>query len=152
MLQEGSRMDKLRVLLVDDEDGLRTVFRRVLEARGMDVVGEAVNGAEAVELSRHVTTDVILSDHKMPIMDGIEAARRIVSRGSPPIIIILSAYADQSLRDEAQVAGVTDWLQKGLRSRELCEQIYKIAGREWADQKKGLIVEPLGPDPSPVPS
>ena len=150
-------MQKLRVLLVDDEDALRTVFRRVLEARGMDVVGEAANGAEAVKLYKELTADeltadVVLTDHKMPIMDGIEAARQIIGQGSqqPPIIIILSAYADKSLIAEAEVAGVTKWLQKGLRSRELCEQIYKIAGREWADQKKGLIAESVTPDPSPA--
>lgn len=136
-------MQKLRVLLVDDEDALRKVFRRVLEARGMDVVGEAANGAEAVEVYKTVTADVVLTDHKMPIMDGIEAARQIIGQGAqPPIVIILSAYADKSLVAEAEGAGVTKWLQKGLRSRELCEQIYKIAGREWADQKKGLIGEP----------
>ena len=114
----------------------------------MDVVGEAANGAEAVEVYRHVTTDIVLTDYKMPMMDGIEVARKIFGEGSePPIIIILSAFADQSLVTEAEGAGVAKWLQKGLRSRELCEQIYKIAGREWADQKKELIVEVVTPEP-----
>ena len=143
-------MQKLRVLLVDDEDALRRAFRRVLEARGMDVVEEAANGAEAVELYRHITTDVVLTDYKMPMMDGIEAARQIIGQGpEPPIVIILSAFADQSLLAEAERAGVTKWLQKGLRSRELCEQIYNIAGREWVDQKKGLITEATMRDPVP---
>ena len=132
-------MQKLRVLLVDDEEELLAVFRRVLVRRGMDVVGEAANGAEAVELSRHLDADVILTDHKMPMMDGIELARAIADRGSPPIIIVLSAYADPSLMEEARLAGVAEWLQKGLRPRELCEQIYRIAGRGSDEQETVLI-------------
>lgn len=132
-------MEKLRVLLVDDEKELLTVFRRVLERRGMDVVGEAANGAEALQMSQHLDVDIILTDHKMPLMDGIELARAIADRASPPILIVLSAYADPSLMEEARLAGVAEWLQKGLRPRELCEQIYKIAGRESGDQETVLI-------------
>jgi DNA-binding NarL/FixJ family response regulator len=126
-------MQKLRVLLADDDDALRSAFKRVLEARGMDVVGEAANGAEAVELSMHVAPDIFLTDLKMPIMDGIEAARQIAARGSPPLIIIMSAYADPSLLEEAKEAGVYRWLKKGLRAKELVEQIYEIAGRVPAE-------------------
>ena len=133
-------MEKLRVLLVDDEEELLSVFRRVLVRRGMDVVGEAVNGAEALEVSRHVTADVILTDHKMPMMDGIEFARAITARGDAPIIIVLSAYADPSLLEEGKEAGVSAWLQKGLRPRDLCEQIYQIAGREAGDEETGEAV------------
>ena len=118
----------MRVLLADDELALRSAFRRALEARGVEVVGEAENGAELVKLSREVTADLVLTDLKMPIMDGIEAARTILQNGPPPIVIILSAYADPSLIEEAKQAGVTEWLKKGLRPRELCERIFEIAG------------------------
>jgi CheY-like chemotaxis protein len=134
-------MQKLRVLLVDDQEDLLPVFRRVLVARGMDVVGEAANGAEALKVSRHVTADVILTDHKMPIMDGIELARAISAReGAPPIVIVLSAYADPSLVAEGEAAGVSAWLQKGLRPRELCERIYQIAGRVAGDHEAAEAV------------
>ena len=123
-------MQKLRVLLADDEEALRTVFRRVLEARGMEVVGDAADGAELVELSREIAADMVLTDLKMPVMDGMEAARHILAQPSPPLVVILSAYADPSLLDEAREVGVADWLKKGLRSRELCARIYEIAGRE----------------------
>ena len=123
-------MSKLRVLLADDEVALRSAFRRVLEARGVEVVGVAENGAELVKLSREVTADLILTDLRMPVMDGIEAARTILENGPPPIVVILSAYVDPSLLEEAKQAGVSAWLKKGLRSRELCERIFEIAGRE----------------------
>jgi YesN/AraC family two-component response regulator len=133
-------MQKLRVLLVDDEEQLLEVFRRVLVRRGMDVVGEATNGAEAFELSKRVVADVLLTDHKMPMMDGIQLARALVEQGSPPIIIVLSAYGDPSLVEEARAAGVTKWLQKGLKPRDLCEQIYKIAGREPGDHEEPDLI------------
>lgn len=123
-------MSKLRVLLADDEVALRNVFRRVLEARGVEVVGEAENGEELVKLSREVQADLVLTDLRMPVMDGIEAARAILINGPPPIVIILSAYADPSLMEEAKQVGVAEWLTKGLRPRELCQRIFAAAGWE----------------------
>jgi DNA-binding NarL/FixJ family response regulator len=120
-------MQKLRVLLAEDDDALRRAFRRVLEARGMEVVGEAANGAEAVAMAQSVAADVVLTDLRMPIMDGIEATRQIMVGGPPPIVIILSAYADPSLQEEARAAGAIGWLQKGCSPRELCEKVYALA-------------------------
>ncbi|MEA2462198.1 MAG: hypothetical protein QOH90_2375 [Actinomycetota bacterium] len=125
-------MQKLRLLLADDEDALRHALRRVLEARGMEILGEAANGVDLVEMARHVTVDVVLTDFSMPFMNGIEVARHIGSLGSPPVVVILSAYGDPSLREEAKAAGAVGWLQKGLSSQELCEEIYLLAGRTAA--------------------
>jgi DNA-binding NarL/FixJ family response regulator len=122
-------MEKLRLLLADDEDNLRVSLKRVLEARGMEVVGEAANGAEVLELCKHVDADVVLTDLRMPVMDGIEATRQISSLGPIPLVIILSAYSDPSLQEEARVAGASGWLLKGTIARVLCEQIHAIAGR-----------------------
>ena len=121
-------MPKLRVLLAEDEEALRRAFKRVLEARGMEVVGEAANGAEAVEMVKSVGADVVLTDLRMPIMDGSEATRQITSAGLPPIVIILSAYADPSLQEEARRAGAVGWLHKGTSPRELCAKVYELAG------------------------
>ena len=123
-------MRRLRVLLADDEDALRAVFRRVLEARGMEVVGDAADGAELVELSREIVADIVLTDLRMPVMDGMEAARQILARPSPPLVVIVSAYADPSLVEEAREVGVADWLKKGLRPQELCARVLEIAGQQ----------------------
>lgn len=101
----------------------------------MEILGEAANGVDLVEMAEHIVVDAVLTDFSMPFMNGIEVARRISSRGSPPVVIILSAYADPSLREEARVAGAVGWLQKGLSSQELCEQIYLLAGRTSAWSK-----------------
>jgi DNA-binding NarL/FixJ family response regulator len=123
-------VQKLRLLLADDEDALRHALRRVLEARGMEVLGEAANGADLVEMARKVAVDVVLTDFSMPLLNGIEVAKRISSLRLPPVVVILSAYADPSLREEARVAGAVGWLQKGLSSQVLCEQIYLLAGQD----------------------
>ena len=122
-------MEKLRVLLADDEVALRSAFKRVLESRGMDVVGVASNGAEIVELASTVVADIVLTDLRMPVMDGIEAARKITATGPPPLVIILSAYGDASLQEEAKLAGVARWLNKGLKPRDLCASVFEVAGR-----------------------
>jgi CheY-like chemotaxis protein len=122
-------MEKLRVLLADDEEALRSAFKRVLESRGMEVVGVASNGAEVVALAGTIAADIVLTDLRMPVMDGIEAARRITATGPPPLVVILSAYGDASLQEEAKLAGVSRWLHKGLKPRELCKLVYEVAGR-----------------------
>jgi CheY-like chemotaxis protein len=95
----------------------------------MDVVGVAANGIEIVHLAKTVVADIVLTDLRMPVMDGIEAARRITAAGPPPLVIILSAYGDASLQEEAKLAGVTRWLNKGLKPRDLCASVYEVAGR-----------------------
>jgi DNA-binding NarL/FixJ family response regulator len=98
----------------------------------MEILGEAANGLELVEMAQHSAADVVLTDFSMPLLNGIEAAKRISSLKSPPVVVILSAYGDPSLREEARVAGAVGWLQKGLSSQLLCEQIYMLAGRTTA--------------------
>src|SRR6185312_5054539 len=83
----------IRVLLVDDQALVRSGFRMILEARDdLEVVGEAENGREAIELAVTTRPDVILMDVRMPEIDGVEATRRILAAGSAARVLILTTF------------------------------------------------------------
>ena len=84
--------EPLRVVIADDQALVRAGFRMILTADGMDVVAEAETGAEAVEAVRRTGPDVVLMDIRMPNMDGIEAARRILAGEQPPRVIMLTTF------------------------------------------------------------
>lgn len=81
------------VLLVDDQELIRTGFRLILERAGIEVVGEAANGAEAIQLTRSLHPDVVLMDIRMPVLDGIEATRQILDGPEPlPRVLTLTTF------------------------------------------------------------
>jgi DNA-binding NarL/FixJ family response regulator len=118
---------RLRLLLSDDWEPLRRALRRICEARGIDIVGEAATGVEAVQLAQDLEPDAVLMDLRMPDMDGIEATRRIKESHPGIIVIFLSAYADPSLQKEAKEAGGSGWFLKGDPPRELCDRLLECA-------------------------
>jgi DNA-binding NarL/FixJ family response regulator len=79
------------ILIVDDHVGFRSTARTVLEAEGFDVVGEAGDGAEAVELAKRLRPDVVLLDVQLPDMDGFEIASRLSLNGHGPAIVLTSS-------------------------------------------------------------
>jgi response regulator NasT len=101
------------VLVADDEESLRGSLCDLLEDFGFNVVGQAANGKEAVELTKDLAPDVVLLDMRMPVLDGIGAARMIRDQSPETRIVILSAYEEESLRSEAKEAGVYCYLVKG---------------------------------------
>ena len=102
-----------RVLLVDDNQGFRHELRLLLEDCGIEVVAEGENGQEAVDLAARTDADVVLMDLRMPVMDGLEAARALRDRAPALPVIILSAYEDPALKSEAAAANAYAYLVKG---------------------------------------
>jgi DNA-binding NarL/FixJ family response regulator len=109
----------MRILVVDDDDAVRTVLSEVLREEGFEVVGRAIDGIEGVSLALSLSPDRILLDVRMPRMGGIDAAREILSRLPNVRIVMLSAYDDASLKAEAQAAGASAFLVKGCPLDEL---------------------------------
>jgi len=99
----------LRVLVAEDETLIRLDLRGLLEAAGFEVCAEALDGEEAVQLARETEPDVALLDVKMPRLDGIEAARRILDERPIPIVMV-TAYGERELVSRAVEAGVFGYL------------------------------------------
>ena len=123
----------IRVLLVDDQPLLRTGFRMILSAEpDLQVVGEAADGAAAVELAGRLRPDVILMDIRMPGMDGIEATRRLAGPGvsDPARVLILTTFGLDEYVVEALRAGASGFLLKDSPPEDLIEAIHVIAAGE----------------------
>ena len=121
----------IRVLLADDEDMVRSGFRLVLVREpDIDVVGEAVDGAQAVSETKHVKPDVVLMDIRMPVLDGIEATRQIVDSGSGARVIVLTTFDEDAYVYGALRAGASGFLLKYAPADDLVNAIRVVAGGE----------------------
>jgi DNA-binding NarL/FixJ family response regulator len=126
--------ERIRLVIADDQPLLRTGFRMILEAeRDMAVIGEAENGEEAVALTRRLGPDVVLMDIRMPVMDGVEATRRITSApgsGSGPRVLILTTFDLDEYIVQALRAGASGFLLKDVPPEELAAAIRVVAAGE----------------------
>lgn len=118
----------IRVMLCDDQALVLSGFRMIIEARpDMEVVGEAADGLQAVQLARVTAPDVILMDIRMPRLDGIEATRRIVADGNRARILVLTTYDLDEYVYAAIQAGACGFLLKDARPAQLADAIRVIA-------------------------
>jgi signal transduction histidine kinase len=132
----------VRVMVVDDIEETRESLARLLERLGgIEVVGVAADGVEAVELVGLVLPQVVVMDLRMPRMDGVEATRRIAASYPKVIVLILSAYGDESLVIEALMAGARGYLLKGASAAELADAIWGAAAGEA--RIAGQVTRPL---------
>ncbi len=110
----------IRIVLVDDQELVRTGFRMVLDAQpDMTVVGEAADGLEAVEFARAHTADVMVMDARMPRLDGVAATRRIRQAGDRPRILMLTTFDLDEYAFAALKAGASGFLLKDVPPEEL---------------------------------
>jgi DNA-binding NarL/FixJ family response regulator len=94
-----------RILVVDDHEGVRRGLVRLIgTSDGVEVAGEAANGAEAVNAVGRLAVDVVLMDVSMPVLDGIDATSRIAGLPQPPAIVLITAWADRDRIAEAMAA------------------------------------------------
>lgn len=120
---------KLRIVIADDEPIIRLDLKKMLEDCGYDVVGEAGDGAKAIELSRTLKPDVAILDIRMPEMDGIDAAKVITEEKIAPVLL-LTAYSQLDLVNRAKEAGVYSYLVKPFKEADLMPQI-EVAVARW---------------------
>ncbi len=151
----------MRVLVAEDETLIRLDLCTMLEAAGHDVCAQARDGAEAVTLARTLQPDMAVLDVKMPRLDGIEAARRILDERPIPVVIV-SAYTERSLVERAVESGVFGYLAKPFREEDVVpalatavarfeelsavrEQVESLsealAARKAIERAKGILME-----------
>jgi AmiR/NasT family two-component response regulator len=118
----------MRVLIGEDETLIRLDLLQMLERADFEVCAEAHDGLEAVELARSEEPDLAILDVKMPGLDGLEAARRILAERPIPIVII-SAYTERTLVDRAAEVGVFGYLAKPFREEDLLPAIATARAR-----------------------
>jgi AmiR/NasT family two-component response regulator len=154
----------VRILIAEDETIIRLDLRALLEGAGHEIVAEARDGVEAVALAREHAPDLAVLDVKMPHLDGIEAARRILDERPIPIVM-LTAYGQDELVARAVEAGVFGYLVKPFREQDLVPAIATaqarheelaaareevgslaeaLAARKAIERAKGLLMEKEG--------
>jgi AmiR/NasT family two-component response regulator len=150
--------------VAEDETIIRLDLVELLRRAGMDVVGEAHDGEQAISLARELQPDLAIMDVKMPKLDGIEAARRIINERPIPIVM-LTAYGQEELVARAAEAGVFGYLVKPFRESDLLPAIHTararheelaalreeaeslaeaLAARKAIERAKGLLMEKEG--------
>lgn len=120
-------MSKARILLADDHDIVRKGLRYLLDRRsGLEVVGEAVDGRQAVKLAEELAADIVIMDIGMPLLNGIDAAAAIVKKNPKTRVIILSMHSDEDYVLRALTAGVRGYLLKDTVEVDLIRAIETV--------------------------
>jgi two-component system response regulator DegU len=140
-----------RLLLVDDHKLLRQGLRRAVEEAGFDVVGEAGDGEEAVRLAVELQPDLVLMDVTMPVLDGIEATRRLRQSTPEARVVMLTMHGEEETVSRALRAGAVAYLLKDCSSDQVAETLHAVAAGETdlsADLARSLLAELPGPEPT----
>jgi two-component system nitrate/nitrite response regulator NarL len=120
----------LRLLIVDDEPLFVEMLEALLEAdEGIEVVGKAANGQEALRLAAQLVPDVIVMDVSMPVMNGIEATRAIRDRNPSACVLILTGGLNVAEIDHARKAGAAGYLTKDRIASDLVSELRRVAAR-----------------------
>ncbi len=154
-------MSQIRVVIADDESIIRMDLKTLLEEMGHVVVGEAADGQKALELTRSLKPDVVIMDIKMPVMDGLDAAK-IISEEKISPVVLLTAYSQKDLIERAKEAGVFGYLIKPFQESDLLPAIEiaiarylemqeleatvgnletKLETRKIVDRAKGILMD-----------
>jgi DNA-binding NarL/FixJ family response regulator len=140
--------DPIRILLVDDQELVRTGFRVILgSVPGLEVVGEAGDGATAIELARRLHPDVICMDVQMPVLDGLDATRRIVADpDATGTVLVLTTFDDDDSLFRALDAGASGFLLKTASPEQLVDAVRVLAAGDalLAPEVTRRVIERFG--------
>jgi len=151
-----------RIVIADDEPITRMDIREILEGAGYEVLGEASDGFDAVEMCRKHKPDLVLMDIKMPLLDGLKASRMIRDEGTAGGILLLTAYSGKEFVDQAKDVGVMGYVVKPVKEESLLPMVAiavakgaeiaqiesnmqkaqgQLEGRKMVERAKGLLMK-----------
>jgi len=132
----------IKILAVDDHEILRAGIKLVIaEQKDMEVIGQADNGAAAVEMTKKLRPDVVVMDVSMPGLNGIEATRQIIQGDCNAKVLILSGFSNEQFVVDILKAGASGYVLKDCLSDELIEAIYTVyAGKKYLCSKAADVV------------
>lgn len=157
-------MESLKIVIADNESIIRMDLKEILEESGHQVVGEAINGLKAIELTRKYRPDLVIMDIKMPEMDGIAAAKAIARDKIAPVLL-LTAFSQKEIVDKAKDSGVLAYLVKPVKEsnlfpameialsrfrefvqleQELDDVKHSLEMRKLLDRAKGVLMDAYG--------
>ena len=115
----------VRVLIVDDQPAFREASRMVVEMTdGFEVIGEALNGEEAVDMATNLRPDLVLMDVQMPGVDGLEATRRLMALEDAPCVLVMSTHESESYEEPALAAGAIGFVAKSMFGMDTLEETW----------------------------
>lgn len=126
------------ILVIDDQPGIRRLLTEVLQDEGYKVV-TAQNGYEGIQVAQDVNPHVILMDMKMPGMDGIEALKELKRKGQGDQVIMMTAYGELDMVNEAREAGMRDYITKPFDIMSLCQIIQASINNTFGEKRQLLI-------------
>ncbi|MFI5677398.1 response regulator [Streptomyces cellulosae] len=143
-----------RVLIADDQTLIRTGFRLILDARGIKVVGEAADGVEAVTLARELKPDVVLMDIRMPVMDGLDATRRVLRQDPDCRVLMLTTFDLDRYVYTALSVGASGFLLKDVTPEHLAAAVRLVGTGDalLAPSITRRLVERFASDPGRPPA
>lgn len=145
--------ETIKVLLVDDQELVRTGLRGILRARfGFEIVGELASGAGVVEAAADLEPDVVVMDVRMPGVDGVSATRLLREVDGAPPVLVLTTFEDEEILAGALRAGAAGFLLKGVPAEDLQRAVRGVAGGEsWLDPAvTGRVLSAYRDGPTPV--
>src|SRR5207247_10721755 len=123
----GGHLMVQRILLADDHQSVRQGLRTLLEREGYEIVAEASNGPEAIQLARDTRPDIVVLDLAMPLMNGLDAAREIRKNSTQTKVILLTMYAEDHYVLEALQGGVSGYVLKTQAAPDLAQALGEVA-------------------------
>ncbi len=118
-----------KVMAVDDSPITRKMIKKALAPEGFEIIGEAGNGKEAIDLYAQIKPDIITMDVTMPIMDGLDAAMAIKKINPAQRIIMLSAMSDNDILADAHARGIDDFCSKPFKPEEIVSRVLEVLQR-----------------------